>query len=214
MAPSSTVTSGRAAPNANGATRRCCARSNGVTRAAAQGSGAGGCGGVRALPREVARYRFGASWARTPARCCAQLEGVGVRLRCSNANCSPVRVNEYQPSMIDALVASGEVAWFGAGRSGKDDGSLCRAPRNARNVRAGVADDGAATSSWRSCGVAGPRRPVLRRPCCRARAPHADVLEAVWELVGMARLRMTRLHRCGLSHGRNAPAGPPRAAAR
>ncbi len=40
----------------------------------------------------------------------------------------PARVPGYRPDMLDRLIASGEVAWCGAGRLGADDGLLALSP--------------------------------------------------------------------------------------
>ena len=114
----------------------------------------------------------------------AQLEGAALPASVLEREVLPVRVADYQPSMLDSLMASGEVAWFGEGRLGRDDGRLVLVRREMLATFAPV--------------VAEPPRPlhaaVLDALTARgalfftdlvavAKAPHAEVLEALWDLV-------------------------------
>ena len=54
----------------------------------------------------------------------AQLQGMPVPASILEADVLPARVRGYRPADLDALVASGDVAWVGAGPLGADDGRV------------------------------------------------------------------------------------------
>jgi len=53
-----------------------------------------------------------------------RLEGLPLPASILESEVLPARIEEYQPAMLDELVAAGELAWFGAGRLGKIDGRV------------------------------------------------------------------------------------------
>ncbi|MEP6871085.1 MAG: helicase-related protein, partial [Anaerolineaceae bacterium] len=59
----------------------------------------------------------------------AQLEGLALPASSLERDILPARVSGYQPRLLDELCASGEVAWVGRGRLGKDDGRVALVPR-------------------------------------------------------------------------------------
>jgi ATP-dependent Lhr-like helicase len=52
------------------------------------------------------------------------LQGAPLAASVLEAEILPARVADYQPSMLDAVVAAGEVAWIGVGRLGDRDGRV------------------------------------------------------------------------------------------
>jgi ATP-dependent Lhr-like helicase len=59
----------------------------------------------------------------------AQLEGYPLPASMLERVILPARVEDYTPAMLDALCATGEVAWFGAGRLRAEDGRVVLAAR-------------------------------------------------------------------------------------
>ncbi|MFO1539280.1 MAG: DEAD/DEAH box helicase [Chloroflexota bacterium] len=162
------------------------------------------------------------------------LEGVPLAASVLERDILPARVRGYQPRLLDALGAAGEVAWIGAGSLGRDDGRVILV-RPDRLALVAPADDAAAAAIgdpdgegrlraaihahlaargaafWREILVAGMRahaRTGLRAPTER------ELLDALWELVWaglvtndtFAPLRALRWKR----PGRDRPAARPR----
>ena len=94
------------------------------------------------------------------------------------------RVRDYQPAMLDELLASGEVTWSGAGTIG-GRGRLDRVPPR----RLGAADarpadrDRVHRCPPRDHGHARRRRRVLLPPARRGDPTHEQFKQALWELI-------------------------------
>src|SRR6185312_6568741 len=59
-----------------------------------------------------------------------QLEGLAVPASVLERDILPARVVDYQPRLLDELGATGEIAWLGRSRLGKDDGRVVLARRD------------------------------------------------------------------------------------
>ncbi|MEO8539683.1 MAG: DEAD/DEAH box helicase, partial [bacterium] len=94
------------------------------------------------------------------------------------------RVSDFQPSMVDALMASGEVAWFGAGKAGKDDGRITLVRREMLDLFAPAPAtelpplQTSIVDALRAGGAL-----FFSDLVVAAKAPHQEVLDAIWELV-------------------------------
>ena len=83
-----------------------------LARGAAQGGRARRAGGARALPARLARDRPARdACARRSSRC----RRCRCPSRCGRARCCAAACRSYQPAWLDALCATGEVVWVGAG---------------------------------------------------------------------------------------------------
>ena len=149
---SSAASCGRAAPSASGATPRCCA----------------GCGAPRSprCGREVepaeqaALGRFLPAWHGIDRRATLRealvpLQGLPLPVSLWESEVLPRRVPGYQPASLDALCASGELVWVGAGLDRvavyfREDAPRARPPRRAhRRPRARLRTRSAVCSAER-----------------------------------------------------------------
>ena len=221
-----------AASSTSGATPTCCAGCAGARspRCAARSSPSRRPRSRRFLPAwQGADRPSGASDALVEA--IAHLQGAAVPASVLETDVLPARVRGYRPADLDALAASGELVWIGAGALGADDGRVALCFRD--QARALLAGRGA-PGDERPDGAAprrDPRAPrrarrvVLARP--RARPPARPTSACcctrcgIWS--GRARSRTTPSRRCAPSSGAarpgcerrpGAPASAGRAAAR
>ncbi len=122
---SSAASSDRAASNANGATRTCCACSAAGPwrRSGARSSRSTRAALGRFLPewQAVTRPRSGPS---ALLETIGQLQGAAIPASILETDVLPSRVRGYRPADLDALCASGDVVWIGAGGIGADDGRI------------------------------------------------------------------------------------------
>ena len=95
------------------------------------------------------------------------------------------RVSGYEPSLLDQLGAGGEVAWFGAGRLGKDDGRVVLVRREMLEHYAPRTEPEVPTPAHEAIVAALRARGALffTDLIAAAGAPVASVLEALWDLV-------------------------------
>ncbi|GIW12848.1 MAG: DEAD/DEAH box helicase [Tepidiforma sp.] len=114
----------------------------------------------------------------------AQLEGYAIPASMLERAVFPLRIDDYSPSMLDVLCATGEVAWFGAGRIRDDDGRivLVSRARLPEFVPAGpVPDDGLGRAVVELLRTNGAQ--FFTDIVAAVGAPFRDVLEVLWELV-------------------------------
>jgi ATP-dependent Lhr-like helicase len=121
------------------------------------------------------------------AEAIARLEGVPIPASILERDVLPSRVRGYRPSELDALVASGDLVWIGAGGLGADDGrvSLCFRDR-ARLLAPAPADEPPDREPHRRIRALLERRGASFWPDIVVAAGTADervVLEALWDLV-------------------------------
>lgn len=115
----------------------------------------------------------------------AQLEGLPLAAAVLEREVLAARVSGYQPPMLDALLSGGEIAWYGAGRLGRDDGRVVLvrremletlglpAPAEARGeLHAGILE------ALRQRGAL-----FFTDLVAHTGAAYGDVLEAIWDLV-------------------------------
>ncbi len=113
-----------------------------------------------------------------------QIEGASIAASVLEREVLAARVNDFEPAMVDSLMASGEVAWFGSGRTGKDDGRITLVrremlealapspPEETTELQRGVVE------ALRAGGAL-----FFTDLVVATQAPHQDVLDALWELV-------------------------------
>ena len=113
-----------------------------------------------------------------------QLEGASLPASTLEREILPVRVSDFQPAMLDALMAAGEVAWFGAGRSGRDDGKLVLVSRAALETAAPPLVEPPSPLHAALLDALSARGALFFSDLvATAHAPYAEVLEALWDLV-------------------------------
>ena len=113
-----------------------------------------------------------------------QLEGASLPASVLEREILPSRVADFQPSMLDTLLASGEVAWFGAGRIGRDDGRIVLVRRE--SLERFVPPLGDSLSALHEAIVDALRArgaQFFSDLVVASGAPHTEVLEALWDLV-------------------------------
>ena len=94
------------------------------------------------------------------------------------------RVSDFQPSMVDTLMASGEIAWFGAGRIGKDDGRIVLVRREMLDALAPIVTEEFSPLHAKLLEALRERgAQFFADLVVAAKAPHPEVLEAIWDLV-------------------------------
>jgi len=71
----------------------------------------------------------------------AQLQGIPIPASVLESQVLPARLAAYSPADLDALIASGEVVWLGAGTIGATDGRVVLAFRDIAAVLAPAVDD-------------------------------------------------------------------------
>jgi ATP-dependent Lhr-like helicase len=114
-----------------------------------------------------------------------QVEGLPIPASVLERDVLPARVSGYEPLLLDQLGAGGELAWFGAGRLGRDDGKVVLVRREMLGHFAAVAGPetpsathAAIMEALRGCGAL-----FFTDLVAAASAPFAEVLEALWDLV-------------------------------
>jgi len=113
-----------------------------------------------------------------------QLEGASLAASTLEHEILPARVREFQPAMLDSLIASGEVAWFGSGKTGKDDGRITLVRREALDLWAPALPGDlppvqqAIVEALQAGGAL-----FFTDLVSAAAAPYQEVLDQVWELV-------------------------------
>jgi len=114
----------------------------------------------------------------------AQLEGIPLAASVLEREILAARVADFQPAMIDNLVAAGELAWFGAGRLGQNDGRVVLVRRELLDRFAPAVPE-PASDVQRAILDALARRGAqfFTDLVVAAGAPHQDVLEGLWDLV-------------------------------
>ena len=114
-----------------------------------------------------------------------QVEGLPIPASVLEREALPVRVAGYEPALLDQLGAGGEVAWFGAGRLGRDDGRVVLVRRDMLDHFAPRAEPEAPAPAHRSIVDALTARGALffTDLVAAASAPLGEVLEALWDLV-------------------------------
>ena len=121
-----------------------------------------------------------------------QLEGLAIPPGALESDILPARVRDYQPGMLDSLLASGEVMWVGRGSPGREDGRIVLVRRDMANLilprLGGVTGpvDGPTPSGEVQDHIRatlGERGACFFREFARPAWSDADVLEALWELV-------------------------------
>ncbi|HUY61276.1 MAG TPA: DEAD/DEAH box helicase, partial [Candidatus Dormibacteraeota bacterium] len=137
-----------------------------------------------------------------------QLQGLPIPASVLERDVLPARVRDYQPRLLDELLAAGEVMWVGAGSIGRDDGRVVLALRSHAGLllprlgtfpapgAAGASAAGAgaagasAAGAGRACGAHHHLRQVLEtRGACffrelgRSGITDAELLDALWDLV-------------------------------
>ncbi|MGE3075714.1 MAG: DEAD/DEAH box helicase [Dehalococcoidia bacterium] len=113
-----------------------------------------------------------------------QLEGASLPASVLEREILPARVADFQPAMLDTLLASGEVAWFGAGRFGRDDGRIVLVRRESLERFAPPLPEGPSPlheSILQALTARGAQ--FYNDLVVAAGAPPAEVLEALWDLV-------------------------------
>jgi ATP-dependent Lhr-like helicase len=120
------------------------------------------------------------------------LQGLALPVESWERDILPRRTGAYSQSWLDALCASGEVVWAGAGalgRSGRvalyfrDDAQAIGPPASAQGSRSGAATrpDGAEHELLRQCLAAAPR--FFTDVLAELDAPAEALREALWDLV-------------------------------
>ncbi len=114
-----------------------------------------------------------------------QVEGLPVPASVLERDVLRARVSGYEPSLLDQLGAGGEVAWFGAGRLGKDDGRVVLVRREMLEHYAPRTEPEVPTPAHEAIVAALRARGALffTDLIAAAGAPVASVLEALWDLV-------------------------------
>lgn len=113
-----------------------------------------------------------------------QIEGAPIGASVLEREILASRVSDFQPALLDALVASGEVAWFGSGKSGKDDGRITLVRREMLDLLAPALPDElpplqqTIVESLRAGGAL-----FFGDLVGASNATYQDVLNAIWELV-------------------------------
>jgi ATP-dependent Lhr-like helicase len=113
-----------------------------------------------------------------------QIEGAPIAAAVLEREVLAARVSGFQPAMLDALVASGEVAWFGSGKTGKDDGRVTLVRREMLDLFAPVLPEAlpplqqAIVEALRAGGAL-----FFSDLVGATNAPYQEVLDAIWELV-------------------------------
>ncbi|HMO55106.1 MAG TPA: hypothetical protein PJ994_11420, partial [Tepidiformaceae bacterium] len=115
----------------------------------------------------------------------AQLEGLPIAASALERDVLPARVSGFAPAMLDDLCAGGEIAWFGAGRVGRDDGKVVLVGRDALHLFAPKSEPAPDSPIHAAILEALRTRGALffSDLVVAANAPMADVLEALWDLV-------------------------------
>ena len=108
------------------------------------------------------------------------------RPRRSNRWCSRQRVRDYQPAMLDELLASGEVTWSGAGSISGSDGWIAFHPADTAPLTLAAPAEIEFTDAHRAIfdvlGSPGEPRRVLLPPA-RRRVRRRTAKTALWELI-------------------------------
>jgi ATP-dependent Lhr-like helicase len=114
-----------------------------------------------------------------------QIEGLPLPASVLERDVLPARVSGYEPSLLDQLGAGGEVAWFGAGRLGKDDGRVVLVRREMIEQFAPRAEPETPTPTHGAILAALKGRGALffSDLVAAAAAPIPAVLDALWDLV-------------------------------
>lgn len=145
--------------------------------------------------------------------CLGQLEGAALPASALEREVLSLRIAEYQPSMLDSLMAAGEVAWFGAGRIGKDDGRVVLVSRERLEAFAPVRDESLEHGKLHASileALASRGALFFGDIVVAAGVPHLEVLEAIWDLVWEGLVTNDTLAPVrALSWGKR-PGGPPR----
>lgn len=192
------------------------------------------------LRREVepvdgaALARFLPAWQGIPRRrsgldglreALTQLEGYPLPLSVLERVILPARVEGYVPALLDTLCATGEVAWFGAGRLREQDGRVVLVARERLSLflQDPEGDPGPLGSAILEV-LAGGGAQFFTDLVGALSAPPREILSALWDLVWAGRVTNDtfaplRAWHSGGREGRSAPAGrlhrfPPSAAGR
>ncbi len=115
----------------------------------------------------------------------SQLEGLPIAASALERDVLPARVAGFTPAMLDDLCAGGEVAWFGAGRLGKDDGKVVVVHRDGLHLfapKSAELPDSAIHNAILEA-LEGRGASFFSDLVVAANAPLAEVLEALWDLV-------------------------------
>ncbi len=113
-----------------------------------------------------------------------QCEGVALPASALEREVLSVRVGDYQPAMLDSLMAAGEVAWFGAGRLGRDDGRIVLVRREMLSTFAPTSPEAPGPLPAAILAALEARGALFFSDLVMATsAPHTEVLEALWDLV-------------------------------
>ena len=128
--------------------------------------------------------RSGASGVDRLREVVAQLEALALPASALERDILPARVSGYQPRLLDELCASGEVAWVGRGRLGKDDGRVALVPRERLAEFSGVPSAEVEDELQRVVLDLLRRRGALffTELVASTMNPAREVLDALWEL--------------------------------
>ncbi len=146
----------------------------------------------------------------------AQLQGAAIPASILETDVLPSRVAGYRPADLDALCASGEVVWTGAGTIGSDDGRVSLVFRDRAGLLAPPpAQEAPDTPIHRSIRAHLERRGASFWPELVEAAGTADeraVLRALWDLVWAGEVTNDTLSplRALLSRRARPPRGRPR----
>jgi len=113
-----------------------------------------------------------------------QLEGLPIAASVLEREILNCRVADFEPAMVDSLMSAGEVAWFGAGQVGKDDGRVVLVRREMLEHFAPARLPVEGELQAKLVAALEARGALFFADLVSvAGAPHMEVLEALWALV-------------------------------
>ncbi len=115
----------------------------------------------------------------------SQLEGLAIPASVLERDILPVRVDGYNPRLLDELGAGGEVAWAGRGRLGRDDGriTLARRDRLASFLVPTPLEEPTDLHGQVLDALRGHGALFFTDLIAATRAPQRQLLDALWDLV-------------------------------
>ncbi len=112
-----------------------------------------------------------------------QLAGVPIPASAVESLVFSTRVRDYQPAMLDELLASGEVTWSGAGPIGGSDGWIAFHPADSAPLTLAQPTEIEFTDTHRAIMETARRRRVRTSSASLSQGDTEQFKHALWELI-------------------------------
>ena len=114
----------------------------------------------------------------------SQVEGSAIAASVLEREVLASRIDGFEPAMLDSLVSSGEVAWFGAGRLSRDDGRVVLVRRETLDLFApAIPEELPALQQELTDALRAGGAMFFTDLVSATGAPLQEVLDTLWELV-------------------------------